>query len=103
MRKVETISWRHLFGNKLSKSIEPAMTTERGYIKQQCIRKIGDISKTIYNVVYDRDYLSEYIFIRICKPLFVLGKQEVLNLVEQSWDSYYGENAVVLPSKREVS
>lgn len=103
MREVETISWRYLFGNKLSKSIEPAMTTERGYIKQQRIKRIGDLNKAIFNVVYDREYLSEYIFVKICKPLFVLGKQKTLDLVEQSWDAYYGENAVVLPSKREVS
>ena len=103
MREVEAISWRCLFGNKFVKTLEPAMTTERGYVKQQRIKKIGDTAKTIYNVVYDRDYLSEYIFIKVCKPLFVLGKQEMLNLVEQSWDAYYGENAVVLPSKRQAS
>ena len=103
MREVETILWQRLYGNKLNKGLDPAMATERGCIKQQRTRKLGDTQKTVFNVVYDREYLSEYIFIRICKPLFVLGKQEVLNLVEQSWDAYYGENAVVLPSKRQAS
>ena len=103
MREVETISWQQIAGNKFMKNIEPAMTAERGYIRQQRTRRIGEPNKTIFNVVYDRDYLSEYIFTKVCKPLFVLGKQEVLNLVEQSWDAYYGENAVVLPSKRQAS
>ena len=103
MREVETISWRCLFGNRFNKTLDPAMATERGCIKQQRVKRVGDTQKAIFNVVYGKDFLSEYIFIKICKPLFVLGKQEVLDLVEQSWDAYYGENPVVLPSKRQVS
>lgn len=100
MREVETVSWLQLVGNKFNKALHPAMSTPEGYLKQSRTRVINTPAKTIYNVLYDQEYLSEYIFNFICKPLLVLGKEKVLSLVENSWDSYYGENAVVLPSKR---
>lgn len=102
MPEIETISWKERFGNQFNKSLEPAMTNETGYIKQSRVRRNGSTESAIYNIIYDRDYLSEYLYKIICKPLFVLGKEQILKLVSEAWDAYYGENPVVLPSKREV-
>ena len=100
MAKVETVHWSELFGNKTNKGLHPAMASERGYVRQTRTKLIDSPVAGVYNVVYDKDYLSEYMFIKICKPLFVLGKERTLELLEEAWDSYYGENPTILPSKR---
>ncbi len=89
MFEAKTITWRDLTGNKFLKSLSPAMLSDDGYIKQQAIRRIGEADKTIFKVIYDRDYLIEYIGRFVCRNLFTLGKEETLNLVSEAWDNYY--------------
>ena len=89
MPEIEQISWRELTGNKFVISLNPAMLSDAGYIRQQKIRKIGDVVPTIFNVEYDRDYAVERIGGRLCKNLFVLGKQGILELVAEAWDKQY--------------
>ena len=74
---IETISWRDLTGNKYSKGLEPAMLSDAGYVGERRIRKIGDVQKTIFNVVYDKEYLINHLVKSICSPLFVLGKERI--------------------------
>ena len=90
MPDVETISWQEMTGNKYIKALHPAMTSKAGYETIKSIRKIGDAVPTVFRVIYDRQYVLEYIGNGICKSLFVLGKQGVLNLVDEAWDNYYG-------------
>ena len=87
--EVETISWRNLTGNKFNQSVHPAMLTEHGYLKQSMVRRTGDAVKTIFNVIYDRNYLIEYVAHTLCKNLVQLGKQGVLDLVGEAWDYKY--------------
>lgn len=89
MREIETITWRELTGNKFLRGIDPAMLTESGYVKQSATRKVGDREKTIFNVVYDREYLIRSIGKIICRPLFILGKKKTLELVAEAWDTCY--------------
>lgn len=77
MSEVETISWRELTGNKFVRGIDPAMLTERGYIKQSAIRKIGERKRTMFNIVYDREYLIQAIGRSICKQMFIIGKKKL--------------------------
>lgn len=93
MREIETITWRELTGNKFSRGIDPAMLTEDGYIKQCAITKIGDRKKTLFNIVYDREYFICTIGKIICRPLFILGKEKTLELVAEAWDTYYPYSA----------
>ena len=87
--EIETISWRDLTGNKFMKSLHPAMLTERGYVNQQLVRRTGDAGKNIFNVVYDYDYLIAYTSRFLCRNLFTLGREGVLNLVNEAWDYKY--------------
>ena len=103
MPKIETILWTDLFGNKLLRALDPAMLVECGCVKQQRVKPIGANTKSIYNVLYDRDYAVEYIFRKLCKPLFVLGREKVLALVAEAWDIYYSENYVALPSQKKTT
>jgi|GEM_PF-2899153 len=100
---IETISWRDLTGNKYSKNLNPAMLSDAGYIAESRIRKIGDVQKTIFNVVYDKEYLVNYIIKSTCSPLFVLGKERVLELVDEAWDKRYPHSNVSHLNKQQAS
>ena len=99
MREIETISWRELTGNKFSKAIDAAMLSEDGYIKSLNIRRIGDAVPSLFYVIFDRQYLVEWISRRVCKALFVLGKQGTLDLVAEAWDYCYGKTETKEPVK----
>ncbi len=96
MPEIETITWREMTGNKFIKALHPAMVSEAGYECNKSIRRIGDPVPTMFKVIYDRQYVINYIGKGICKTLFVLGKEGVLDLVDEAWDNYYG----VLDNKR---
>jgi hypothetical protein len=89
MNEVETISWRELTGNKFVRGLDPAMLTNRGYVKRVTMRRIGERQRTFFDVVYDRDYLIQAIGRYICKQMFVIGKEKTLELVSEAWDTYY--------------
>jgi hypothetical protein len=93
MREIETITWRELTGNKFLRGIDSGMLSESGYVKQSATRKVGDREKTIFNVVYDREYLIRSLGKVICRPLFILGKQKTLELVAEAWDTCYPYSA----------
>jgi len=86
MPEVEQILWCELTGNKYTLALHPAMLSERGCIKQQRIRRVGEPRKDNYNVKYDRDYVMEVINRKICKSLWCLGKEGLLELVAEAWD-----------------
>ncbi|WP_319422752.1 hypothetical protein [Pleurocapsa sp. FMAR1] len=90
MPDIETISWQEMTGNKYAKALHPAMVSKAGYETVRSIRRIGDAVPTVFRVIYDRQYVLDYVGNGICKTLFVLGKQGVLNLVSEAWDNYYG-------------
>ena len=99
MREVETISWRELTGNKFSKAIDAAMLSDEGYVRPLHIKRIGDFGKSLFYVVFDRKYLVEWVSRKLCKPLFVLGKQGTLDLVAEAWDYCYGKTETKEPAK----
>lgn len=89
MPETEVISWRDLTGNKFVVALHPAMLSEVGYTKNQQIRKTGEPVPTFFKVCYDRRYVLEVIIRKFCKPLFVLGKDELINLIESAWELAY--------------
>lgn len=99
MPEIETISWTELTGNKFNKNLESAMLTEDGYIKQQRIRRTGEGTKSIFYVKYDRDYLVEYLSRVVCKNLFTLGREQILSLVAEAWDTCYGNTPIQKTTK----
>jgi hypothetical protein len=93
-RESTRISWRMLTGNKFRRDLLPEMFSASGCIKEQNIRKTGDSRKSIFDVYYDREYGLEMLIRKVVKPLFVLGKEEVLKLVSEAWDTYEKEVTV---------
>ncbi len=89
--EAKSITWRDLFGNKYSKALHPAMLTEEGYTKIQRIKRVGDIVPSLFNVTYDREYAIEFISRKFCRSLSGLDKEELLQLVAESWDLYAKE------------
>lgn len=80
MNEVETITWRDLTGNKYNKTLHPAMLSEQGFMKQVSIRRIGDVKKTVFRVVYDRDYVVEYLEKKIVKNLAAVDLCELIGI-----------------------
>lgn len=99
MPEIETISWKEMTGNKYTLTLHPAMLSEDGYVSQKSIRRIGDASPTLFNVIYDREYLVNFIGRKLCKHLQVLGKQKILELVDEAWDTMYPYSAEAQANK----
>lgn len=93
MPDIETISWRLKTGNKFSKSPDAAMDSDAGCINSESFRRIGDVVKSYYKVQYDHDYLVEWIARKICNNLMPLGNQRIHELIDEAWDSYYGNQS----------
>ena len=81
MGEIETISWKDLTGNKYNKTLHPAMLSEQGYIKQTSVRRVGEKGKTIFNVVYDRDYVIEYLEKTVFLKLFTLNTDTLADVL----------------------
>ena len=90
MSRYETISWRDLPGNKWSKSLDPAMTTERGCITLGKVRHCHEPQGTMCNVVYDRGYLIQFLIRRFLIPISPLGREVVDELINEAWDELHG-------------
>lgn len=87
MLDMPVVSWRDICGNKYSKSLDPAMLMAHGYpltTKAKVIGKTG--SSELITVVYDRDYVINYLITKVIKPLSNYGLQEVTNLLLKAWE-----------------
>ena len=90
MSRYETISWRDLPGNKYTKALDPAMLTERGCITLGKVRHCHDPVGKMCNVVYDRDYLIQFLIRRFLISISPLGKEVVDELVNEAWNELHG-------------
>ena len=103
MPEIETIDWKELTGNKFNKTLHPAMLSEKGFVRQMSLRRIGDKDKTIFDVAYNRHYVIEYLGKIVCKNLQVLGIEQILDLVEEAWYyTYPNAKAISSPTKEKT-
>ena len=89
MPNPEQISWKVLVGNKYTKALHAAMLSSVGYMKTSSVRRIGDVAKGYFLVKYDREYVIEYIGRLVCRPFYHIGKEKVLELVDEAWENWY--------------
>ena len=80
--------WSELFGNKYIKTPDPAMLSNEGLIKSQRCRTLDDSERIVRLIKYDREYVTKYLEMKLIKPLFIIGENEVIDLVKESWDYY---------------
>lgn len=80
------ITWRDLTGNKFSKSLHLAMLSDAKYVCTQRIRRIGESHSNIFTITYDREYAVSWLLRKVCKPLSFLGKEKMLQLIEEAWE-----------------
>ncbi len=88
MPEIKTITWRELTGNKFLKVIHPAMLSEGNYICTQRIRKTGEAEPDIFKTIYDREYAVHWLVRKLCKPLSFIGKERLIELIEEAWALY---------------
>jgi hypothetical protein len=75
-----------LTGNRYLQGVLPEMFADSGCIKQQRIRKTGDMTPSVFDVMYDRDYGLEFLSKKLCKRLQALGREQVHRLIDEAWD-----------------
>lgn len=96
MYEYKTINWKDLPGNKYSKALDAAMVSERGYITLQKVRRCHEPNGAMCNVIYDRDYVIQFLIKRVLYSLAVLGKETVDELINDAWKELHGiDNASV--------
>lgn len=92
MANIETVSWKKLKGNRFSKGIDSAMSSQAGYIAHQNITIAGELKARPYKVLYDQEYLLTYIVRKILQPLSYLGKEKTKEIIDKAWKLYDQEN-----------
>ncbi len=85
MPEIKSITWRQLTGNKFNKSLDSSMLSETGSIATSKVRKVGGEIPDVYRVNYDKEYAVEFICRKFCKSLSFLGKEKILELVNEAW------------------
>lgn len=88
MPEIKSITWRQLTGNKFNKSLDSAMLSDIGSVATSKVKRLGGEAPDVYRVSYDRDYAVEFISRKFCKPLSFVGKEKILELVNEAWERY---------------
>ena len=93
MQEIKSITWRDLTGNKFLKALHPAMLSEENYICIQRIRRIGEAVPDIFRTAYDQEYVVNYLSRKLCKPFAFLGKEKLIQLIDEAWTLYAKQNS----------
>lgn len=90
MNQFETIDWRDLPGNKYSKALDAGMVTEHGYIAMQKVRHSSEPRGRMCNVIYDRDYVVQFLIKRVVFALAGIGRKAIDELIDDAWNELHG-------------
>jgi hypothetical protein len=96
MHESEKISWRMLTGNKFIQGLAPEMFSDHGCLKTKRIRKSGELERSVFEVVYDRDYGLQVLSRDIVARLETLGKDKVHALIDEAWQIHDENKYAVL-------
>ena len=102
MTGIIQILWSQLTGNKFRKDLQPEMLIDTGHIATQRIRRIGDDVPKPFYVKYDKRYALEFLSRKVCKPLYSLGREQTLSIINEAWDYYEIQNGLKLAPANEV-
>ncbi len=83
----DQVSWRELQGNKYTKSLDLGMLTEVGspHIVRATLKGSSKDKGQPQIVIYDQDYVINWLIVKLIKPLSNYGLEGVTNLVEKAW------------------
>ena len=90
MSQFETIGWRDLPGNKYVKALEAAMLSEQGCIAMQKVRHCSEPKGRMCNVIYDREYVVQFLIKRVVFALAGVGNKAIHELIDDAWDELHG-------------
>ncbi|MDJ0691390.1 MAG: hypothetical protein QNJ41_23150 [Xenococcaceae cyanobacterium MO_188.B32] len=85
MPEVHPITWRDVPRNKFVRGLHPAMFSEQKYRKYMEFVPLGGTVKEVFSVEYDEEYAVEWIAAKLCKPLEILGKEKLIELIEVAY------------------
>lgn len=100
MEQPKTVNWRHVQYCKYN--AVPHFAMLRGQMskltKARLIGQRREEGTQWYNIVYDREYLIQYIIIRLLMPLGVTDKNQVDKLIDEAWQGYL--TAIKTPTEK---
>lgn len=84
---IPTVSWTKLQGNKYSKSLTPHMLLKGGYPVTMQSRVVGETKSgsKIVTVIFDRNYIVNWLIVKVIKALENEGLDAILELVKEAW------------------
>ncbi len=86
MPNVHSVTWRDIPRNKFLRTLHPAMFSEGKYHKYMQFTPTGSSDKKLFLVEYDEEYALKWLALKIHKPLEVLGKERVIELIEKAYE-----------------
>ena len=104
------VSWKEIQGNKFSKAIDPAMLLGDGlpYIMKARAIGNGKYGSEPVTVIFDKEYVENWIVTKLIRPLSNHGVDYVTNLVAEAWlksdyslESFVSNNGVEYPKNYE--
>lgn len=84
----DRVSWRDLQGNRYTKSLDPAMLTKAGspHIVKATTKGSEKGIGQAKVVIYDRDYVTQWLIVKLIKPLSNHGLDGVTMLLKKAWN-----------------
>lgn len=97
MQEAKTVNWKHVQYCKFNTN--PHFSMLYGLVSRLSkVRLIGqrrDEGTQWYNVVYDKDYLIQFMIIRLLMPLGITNKQQFDELLNEAWDGYIAATQII--------
>ena len=81
------VSWKEIQGNKFIKALDPAMLLNDGLPYIMKARTIGDgkFGSEPVTVIFDKEYVENWIATKLIRPLSNYGVDYVTNLITEAW------------------
>lgn len=87
MNKSKKITWKDVPRNQFSRGLHAAMFSEDKYCKLMKMVLTGDTSKKLYLIEYDKDYVIQWLVYKVCKPLNIIGLEELHKILDVAFKS----------------
>lgn len=83
----DKVAWQDLQGNKYSKSLDSGMLLENGspHIVKATLKGSRKGNAQAKVIIYDQDYVINWLIVKLIKPLSNYGLDTVTDLVKEAW------------------
>jgi hypothetical protein len=102
MDEPKTVSWKHIQYCKYNTN--PHFVMLNGQMakltKARLIGQRREDPTNWYMITYDREYLLQYIIVRLLMPLGVTQKKQIIGLIDEAWETYLATTLATAESNK---